>query len=137
MDSENSQEEITILRKEFKDFQEELESRYLQLEYDHTGLIFREFNQRYRLRWWGLVIGGVSLVFMGGVLAYYLFCQPLLLMKHNSWTLVVAPIASITVVTTALIASTFYEGKSLDKITKRNLDRARDGATAVTNLPIS
>lgn len=135
MDSKNSKEDIEILREELKSFQEEMGSRFLGLEAAHAKLILREYNQKRYLRWCGLLIGGVSLVFMGGILVYHLSCWPLLSVGHNLWALIVAPVASISVITVALLAATFYEGKGLDKMNREGLDKARDSATIATNLP--
>ena len=83
-------------------------------------------------------MGGASLLLMGSILVYHLFCQPLLPAGHDlSWALIVAPVASITIITATLLAATFYEGKGLDKINRKSLDKARDSATVATNFPIS
>lgn len=101
-----------------------LEFTSLQWEAKSRQIDLREREQKLQARWVALVVGCLVLLFMAGILLYHLLCKSLLSETDEfSWTMVVTPIASITVITAALLIAAFrrYEDKDLDKI--------RDGAS--------
>ena len=70
------------------------------------------------------------LLLMIFILLYHLMCEPLLSKTSEvSWIMIVAPIASITIITVALLVAAFRQHEDKDL----NLNDVRDVASATIN----
>ena len=105
-----------------RDEREELEFELLKAESKLRLLLHNQFSQRYWLRWLSFLVG-VLVLFGMGIILMVVFCGAFasnakFSLVDLSFSIVIAPVASITAITIALFVSAFrrFEDKDMEMI---------------------